>query len=102
MTEARDQRVEHALDKLIGHTLPIYPDEDEATADERLDEAFNIADEIITKYGVHWYTSCTHTDKNSAPECSVAPDVNHISDLIRRKRTNRRSPRIVRAKLIQS
>lgn len=51
MTEARDQRVEHALDKLIGHTLPIYAGEDEATADERLDEAFNIADEIITKYG---------------------------------------------------
>lgn len=43
MPQTTEERVEHALGKLLEHLLPQYPDEDEDTADQRFDDAFNYA-----------------------------------------------------------
>ncbi|KAF2805151.1 uncharacterized protein BDZ99DRAFT_574761 [Mytilinidion resinicola] len=58
MSQAREDRVEHALTQLLERVLPTYPDEDEAQSDERFDNAYNFA---------------------------IEPDLNHVSDLIKRK-----------------
>ncbi|KAF2139298.1 uncharacterized protein K452DRAFT_289851 [Aplosporella prunicola CBS 121167] len=69
MPQTTEERVEHALSKLLEHLLPTYPDEDDAVADERFDDAFNYALDAI----------------GSAGEPAVASDVNHAADLIKKK-----------------
>lgn len=43
MSKSTEERVEHALSQLLERILPTYPDEDEAAADERFDDAFSFA-----------------------------------------------------------
>ncbi|KAF2089249.1 hypothetical protein K490DRAFT_72063 [Saccharata proteae CBS 121410] len=69
MPQTTEERVEHALSKLLEHLLPPYPGEDPATADERIDDAYGYALDVIS----------------SAGEPSVASDVNHAADLIKKK-----------------
>ena len=47
MSRTSEERVAQALEHLIERTVPIYPEDDEAAADERLDEAYAFAREII-------------------------------------------------------
>jgi hypothetical protein len=43
----RQDRIDLALSQLVEHTVPVYEDDDEAAVDERLDEAYAHAHEII-------------------------------------------------------
>ncbi|KAK7517372.1 spindle pole body component alp6 [Phyllosticta citriasiana] len=69
MPQTTEERVEHALSKLLEYLLPQYPHEDEDAADQRLDDAFNYALDAI----------------GSSGEPSIASDVNHAADLIKKK-----------------
>ncbi|KAJ9643541.1 Microtubule-nucleating Tub4p (gamma-tubulin) complex component [Coniosporium tulheliwenetii] len=51
MSKTQEERVEHALSQLLERILPTYPDEDEAAADERFEDAFNLAIEAIGRQG---------------------------------------------------
>ena len=71
MSTTRTDRVENALQQLLERLVPPQaPDEDESLADQRWDDANELAR--------------THLD-SSAPEPSVVEDVNHAADLIRRR-----------------
>ncbi|KAF2202289.1 hypothetical protein GQ43DRAFT_480017 [Delitschia confertaspora ATCC 74209] len=69
MPNFNSERVEHALNELLVRIFPDDPDEDEAVVNQRFDEAFDFALETLS----------------SAPEPSVVPDINHVSDLIQTK-----------------
>lgn len=69
MTSTREERVENALQQLLERLVPQYPDEDEAQADQRWDEANEVARDLLT----------------SEPEPAVLEDVNHAADLIKRR-----------------
>ncbi|KAK4540410.1 hypothetical protein LTR36_009267 [Oleoguttula mirabilis] len=69
MASTREERVDNALQQLLERLVPQYADEDEATADQRWDEANEVARELIDR----------------DPEPSVAEDVNHAADLIKRR-----------------
>jgi hypothetical protein len=47
MAKTQEERVDFALSELIERTVPFYADEDQETADARLDEAYTIAREIL-------------------------------------------------------
>ena len=50
MGDERAQRFDRALSSLIDNLVPSIEDEDVATADERHDEAFELARNIIAEY----------------------------------------------------
>lgn len=52
MSKTQEERVEHALSQLLERILPTYPDEDEVAADERFEDAFNLAIEAIGRQGL--------------------------------------------------
>lgn len=70
MSISREQRVENALRSLLERLVPQEPNEDEATADQRWDEANEVAQTYID---------------HGASEPNVVEDVNHAADLIKRK-----------------
>ncbi len=47
MGDEKAQRLDDALSTLVDTLIPVLPDEDEATADERHDEALDLARGII-------------------------------------------------------
>jgi hypothetical protein len=47
MSDEKAQRVDDALSSLVDILIPILPDEDEAIADERHDDALELARSII-------------------------------------------------------
>jgi len=69
MTSTREERVENALQQLLERLVPQHPGEDETTADQRWDEANEVARDLIER----------------EPEPRVAEDVNHAADLIKRR-----------------
>ncbi|KAK3077657.1 hypothetical protein LTS18_009651, partial [Coniosporium uncinatum] len=69
MSKSTEERVQHALQQLLERIVPTYPDEDDVTADERFEEAFNVASDIIESTG----------------DSPLSSDVNHAADLIKRK-----------------
>ena len=69
MSTTREERVENALQQLLERLVPQYPDEDEAQADQRWDDANDVARNLLTEQ----------------QEPSVAEDVNHAADLIKRR-----------------
>ena len=69
MSSTREERVGKALEQLLERLVPQRPDEDEVTADQRWDEANEIAQ--------------NHIDGASEP--AVVEDVNHAADLIKRR-----------------
>ncbi|KAL2891826.1 Spc97/Spc98 family protein [Ceratocystis lukuohia] len=64
-----ESRITNAIDRLVSHLIPNDPDEDESIAQQRHDHCFNVTKTIL-----------------SSPAAS-APlgDVNHASDMIKRK-----------------
>ena len=50
MGDERAQRLDDALSSLVDTLIPALPDEDEATADERRDDALDLARSIIEGY----------------------------------------------------
>ena len=69
MTSTREERVDNALQQLLERLVPQYPDEDEALADQRWDEANEFAHNLL----------------DAEPDASVLEDVNHAADLIKAK-----------------
>ncbi|KAK3681468.1 Spc98 family-domain-containing protein [Podospora appendiculata] len=69
MSQDRGQRVSNAIDSLITHLIPVDPRDDEQTIQERHDACFELVRSIFERPG--------------SPE--VSADVNHASDLIKRK-----------------
>jgi len=49
MAKSREDRVRHALREVINRQLPNDPDEDEATADERFEVAFQRAESYLER-----------------------------------------------------
>jgi hypothetical protein len=47
MSKTQEERVDFALSELIERSIPYYPDEDPETAENRLDEAYTIARDIL-------------------------------------------------------
>ena len=50
MGDERAQRLDDLLSSLVNNLIPILPDEDEATADDRRDEAFDLSSRILAEY----------------------------------------------------
>lgn len=50
MSRTPEQRVEDALSELLERIVPVYDDDDEESADQRLDEAFDYARDVLGKY----------------------------------------------------
>lgn len=53
MGDDRAQRLDDALSSLVDTLIPSFPGEDEATADERHDDALDLARSIIDGYPYH-------------------------------------------------
>lgn len=53
MGDEKAQRLDDALSSLVGILIPTLPDEDEAAADERHDDALDLARNIIDKYDAY-------------------------------------------------
>ncbi|KAF2399610.1 spindle pole body component alp6 [Trichodelitschia bisporula] len=69
MSKSTEERIDNALWQLLERTVPIYPEDDDETADQRLDDAFAFARNAIA----------------SAADTAVGPDVHHAADLIKRR-----------------
>ncbi|KAK3942277.1 Spc98 family-domain-containing protein [Diplogelasinospora grovesii] len=69
MSHDRSNRISNAIDSLITHLVPGDPQDDEQTAQERHDTCFELVRSIFQRPG--------------SP--AVSSDVNHASDLIKRK-----------------
>lgn len=53
MGDDKAQRLDDALSSLVDILIPPLPDEDEAAADERHDDALELARRIIDEYHVY-------------------------------------------------
>ncbi|OLN85892.1 Spindle pole body component alp6 [Colletotrichum chlorophyti] len=69
MSANREHRIAGAVDSLITHLIPNDPHEDDAAAQERYDNCFDLVKSIL--------------DGPASP--AISSDVNHASDLIKRK-----------------
>ncbi|KAI9709213.1 MAG: hypothetical protein M1812_007736 [Candelaria pacifica] len=69
MSDDRAKRIDDALASLVDIIIPTDPDEDEATTDERHDRALDLARDVL----------------ESPVTPSIVSDVNHASDLIKKK-----------------
>jgi gamma-tubulin complex component 3 len=47
---SREDRINQALSQLVEHIVPVYPDDDEAAVDERLDQAYEHARQVVDAY----------------------------------------------------
>lgn len=70
MPGSTQQRIEDALSQLVERLQPLVEGEDEAAADERYFNAYDTAKDLI--------------DNVDAP--AVAPDENHVAEIIKRRR----------------
>ncbi|KAF2797957.1 hypothetical protein K505DRAFT_297334 [Melanomma pulvis-pyrius CBS 109.77] len=66
MATFNKERVEHALNELLVRIIPDDPDEDEATANQRFEEAFDFA----------------INELETAPNLTIVPDINHVAGSI--------------------
>lgn len=86
MGDEKAQRLDDALSSLVDILVPTLPDEDEATADERHDDALELARSIIDKYEAYVRA---HAERliyfSSQGSPAVASDVNQAAELIRKK-----------------
>jgi len=83
---SREDRINQALSQLVEHIVPVYPDDDEAAVDERLDQAYEHARQIVDSYVVLMVWR-SRTDCSSANDSVLSDDAHHAADLIRKKRT---------------
>lgn len=49
MSKSSADRIGYVLEQLIQRTVPVYPEDDEEVVEQRLDEAYAIATEILSK-----------------------------------------------------
>lgn len=72
MPQTTQERVEHALSKLLEHLLPQYPDEDEDTADQRFDDAFNYSLDAIGRQDAR-RDAPSYADDHAVQESQASP-----------------------------
>ncbi|KAK4693855.1 gamma-tubulin complex component 3, partial [Lecanoromycetidae sp. Uapishka_2] len=72
MGDEKSQRLDDALSSLVDTLIPKLPEEDEATVDERREDALDLARTILDGHG--------------SP--AVVSDVNHAADLIKKKHSD--------------
>jgi len=53
MADEKTQRIQDALSSLVDALIPTIPDEDEADADERHDNAVDLARSILDRWALH-------------------------------------------------
>ena len=73
MSNTQEERIDKAVVQLVERQFAPYPNEDEASADERFENLLESARNTI----------------DSQDDAAVAADVNHASDLIKKKRKGR-------------
>lgn len=66
MGDEKAQRLDDALSSLVDSLIPTLPDEDEATADERQEDALDLARSIIEGY------TLLYRLPNICSQCSIA------------------------------
>jgi gamma-tubulin complex component 3 len=71
MASFNRERVEHALNELLVRIVPEDPSDTEEAANQRFDEAYELAIDTLSAAG----------------DPSIVPDVDHIADLITRRST---------------
>ena len=69
MASFNRERVEHALNELLVRIVPEDPNDTDEAANQRFDEAYDLAIETLSAAG----------------DPSIVPDVDHIADLISRR-----------------
>lgn len=47
MSKSHEERVDFAVSQLIERVVPVYPEDDEETSEQRLDEAYHFARELL-------------------------------------------------------
>ena len=50
MSKSSAERIGYVLEQLIQRTVPAYPEDDDDAFEQRVDEAYAIATDIISKY----------------------------------------------------
>lgn len=61
MSKNSEERVDSALQQLLEWIVPVYPDDDESSADQRLDEAYAFAREVLGGQGRSFWPRCLWT-----------------------------------------
>ncbi|GKT90889.1 spc97/spc98 family protein [Colletotrichum tofieldiae] len=88
MSANREHRIAGAVDSLIAHLIPNDPHEDDAAAQERHDSCFELVKSLLeagyTIPRLHWALSLTEAVPQPRVP-AISSDVNHASDLIKRK-----------------
>jgi len=78
MSKTTEERVQHALGQLIERLIPTYAEEDEAAADERWQEAVDLANDTLGRQGDgdHCANLANHTAglaNHLWPQMSIMP-----------------------------
>jgi gamma-tubulin complex component 3 len=47
MAKTLQERVDYAISQLVERTVPVYPDEDDESTEQRLDDAYHFARELL-------------------------------------------------------
>jgi hypothetical protein len=47
MAKTLQERVDYAVSQLVERTVPVYPDEEDESAEQRLDDAYHFARELL-------------------------------------------------------
>lgn len=83
-------RVDDALSSLVSALLPALPEEDETSSNKRHEDALVRTKEILRTSVVHSKALPRHfLIKNSHTKSAEVYDINHVSDLIKKKRWSR-------------
>jgi len=89
MGDEKSQRLDDALSSLVGQLIPLQ-DEDEATVEERREDALHLARNIIDGWAIRiQFHKLSLTPSASHGSPAVVSDVNHAADLIKKKRERR-------------
>lgn len=90
MGDEKSQRLDDALSSLVGQLIPTLQDEDEATVEERREDALHLARSIIDGWAIRiQFHKLSLTPSASHGSPAVVSDVNHAADLIKKKRESR-------------
>jgi gamma-tubulin complex component 3 len=98
MSKSSAERIHYVLEQLIQRTVPVYPEDDEESVERRVDEAYATATDVLNKcVPARFLWNDRFTDHlSSSDEPSVAADVHHAADLIKKrcKQYNTRAARL--------
>ena len=73
MGDDKAQRLDDALSSLVDILIPVLPEEDEAAADERHDDALDLARNIIEGYLLHIKLAWVYLNSSPFIDMTVLP-----------------------------